>query len=733
MTPFRLALNILRYLGPRIVWLRATVYLRESLGLTSRVFRSRAWDDLSLTSLFQPGVPVAPDEYRQYKTEHAPAFCFPLGEAPTIPSSIREGELHRQPDFARRLELLRQDRCVYFFKTPSPAPVDWYANPFGRLRSEPGGHFCQVPMYLPQQGDPRVLWEPSRAAWAMDCAKAAAYRDAEDTGEIYWRWVDSWMDSCPPFQGFQWKCGQESTVRLMAVLFGFWALAHDPATTADRYVQIARLAWATGYRVYHHINYALSQKNNHATSEALGLLLVGQLFPELKDSSRWVARGRRVLADEIRRQTYDDGSYLQNSMFYHRVMAQAAVLGLRLGELAEQPFARDVYDCLGRCADFLFAMLDPETGETPKYGDNDGAYILPLSECGFHDFRPIVQTLHYTVHRKRLLPSGPWDEDLIWLFGHEAIAGPAPPLPRMRSASFSAGGYYTLRQRDSWCFLRCHTHRDRPAQYDQLHLDVWWKGQNILRDCGTFQYYVPGRSDLEVYFRSIRSHNTVEVDGQNPLERVSRFLWFPWPRGTMRRYRADADGPLMMEAEHYDYDRKPWHVLHRRTVIGLPEEGWVIVDDLLGRGKHQLVARWHLADLPFRLDAQARMVTLETAAGELGIGTTGSPREPAQIVVRRGDDDPDHVQGLASSYYGEYEPIPTVEATWNGCSTQRIVTAVCPRLVAAPYPLPSESGVEQWAVETDQRMVCLRLTRPDRAASQVYLARSCSNPRSQVK
>ena len=81
-------------------------------------------------------------------------------------------------------------------------------------------------MYEPHQGDPRVLWEPSRAAWAMDCAKAAAYREAEDAGALYWHWVDSWMKACPPFQGFQWKCGQESAVRLIAVLFGFWALAN---------------------------------------------------------------------------------------------------------------------------------------------------------------------------------------------------------------------------------------------------------------------------------------------------------------------------------------------------------------------------------------------------------------------------------------------------------------------------------------------------------------------------
>ena len=48
----------------------------------------------------------------------------------------------------------------------------------------------------------------------------------------------------------------------------------------------------------------------------------------------------------------------------------------------------------------------------------------------------------------------------------------------------------------------------------------------------------------------------------------------------MRHYHGDAS-PAWFEAEHYDYDRRPWNVLHRRCVVALEDDVWVIVDDLL--------------------------------------------------------------------------------------------------------------------------------------------------------
>ncbi len=719
MNRFHKAWYILKYLGPRVVWLRLGVYADKWSGRAARIFAAREWEDLKLADLLRPETPTDPDDFAQYKRDHPPEFLFPLGNPPKVPPAWPTGTAERRPPLPERLELLAQDRCVYFFRQPAPTAIDWYANPFDGHRSEPGRVWSDIPDFLPAQGDPRTLWEPARAAWAIDLARAHSHGLAADAGPLYWRWLDSWMHACPPWRGFHWKCGQESAVRFIALALGFWSLADDPATTPARWQQFARLAWATGYRIAHHINYAISQKNNHAISEACGLLLVSRLFPELRDAQRWWHLGRRVLAQEIRRQTYADGSYVQHSMNYQRVMLAGAVLGLRLAELAGEPFEHDVYDRLGRCGEFLFQMMEPETGRLPQYGANDGANVLPLSECDFTDFRPIIQATHCLAHRERRLPLGIWDEDLLWLFGPEALDSSVSTAGSATSCAFTDGGYYTLRRPESWAMLRCHTYRDRPGQYDQLHLDLWYRGQNVVQDCGTYKYYVPGRPDLEQYFRSIAAHNTVEIDDASPVELVSRFLYFPWPRGRVRRFDAPDAAQQYCEAENYDYDRAPWHVLLRRTVVSLAGNVWVVVDDVLGTGQHRALLRWHLADFPFEFDANGPALTLHTARGAFSVALSACDRRPEHVEVVRGRDEPGRVQGFASPYYGERQPIPTLEVSFGTELPLRVLTTLGPQGIMIPRLMTDSAECQRWQVGLGAVRSILELAPPKRAAESV--------------
>jgi hypothetical protein len=227
--------------------------------------------------------------------------------------------------------------------------------------------------------------------------------------------------------------------------------------------------------------------------------------------------------------------------------------------------------------------------------------------------------------------------------------------------------------------MRAHTYHDRPAHCDALHVDLWWQGQNVLRDCGTFQYYCPGRADIEFYFKSIRAHNTVEIDGRNPLDEASRFLWFPWPRAKKLRFEA-SDGPVsVVEAVSFDYRRRPTSCVHRRTLISLDHDIWVVVDDLLGKGSHELVARWHMIDAPYRVHHESRSVTLDTAKGPFSIALhLPTMPSPGRFDVIRGRDEQDQVQGFASPYYGERFPIPTLEASWHGPLPARIISVATP-------------------------------------------------------
>ncbi len=721
MNRLRQAYYLLRYLGPRVVTLRAGVYLRDLTGATRRTYAERPWATLKLRDLCQAGIPTDKAAYARHKREHAPPFLFPLGQPLRVPASIRQGAAERQPAYAARLRLLAENRCVYFFRQPAPEPIDWSRNALEQASCAADDDWFAIPTYRPEQGDPRTMWEPGRAAWALDLARAPAHGFTGDAGELFWRWVDSFMEACPPYRSFQWKCGQESAVRFIAIAMGFWSLAGERTTTPKRWTQFAQLAWATGYRIAHHINYAVSQKNNHAISEACGLLLISHLFPEFEDAARWQKLGRRVLTEEIRRQVYADGTYVQHSMNYHRVMLQGALLALRLGELANRPFDRDIYDRLARGAEFLFQVMDPVTGRLPNYGNNDGAWMLPLSECDFTDFRPVIQSVSYLCHRRRMLPAGPWDEDLLWLFGPEAVMTEDVPPRSPQSSRFDDGGYYTLRAGESWAMTRCHTYRDRMAQCDMLHVDLWWRGQNVLLDAGVHRYYVPGRPDLEHYFKSTASHNNVEIDGGPASENVSRFLWFPWSRARTLEFES-GDGIQWFVGELYDYDRRPWRIVHRRTLIALDGATWLCVDDLLGDGEYAAVLRWHLLDAPYAIDATANAVRLRTPRGEvnLQVATVGLPLTRFEVI--RGRDEPGRVQGFAAPYYGERLPVPTLEAAVEGPLQMRYLTAIGLGQRIRLSTQPADRDAQCWRIATPRGGYEITLAGPFRCVNRMVIA-----------
>lgn len=717
MHPARLAWFALRCLGPRFVIQRLWLAAERRSGLARSRFASRPWRSIALRDVCTPGTPSDPAAYVDYKRRHEPAFLFPLGRPPRTPDALRRAAAMREPALVDRLKLLSQDRCIYFGRRPSPTPIDWHANPFDGLRSPVGVCWVDLPTYDPAQGDPRMLWEPARAAWALDLARARSHAAdgaaGVDAGALLWRWVDSFSSACPPFEGFQWMCGQESSIRFMALAIAFWALADDPSTSPPRWVQFARLAWATGYRVARHITYAVSQKNNHAISEACGLMLIGHLFPEFREAESWRSLGRRVLAQELHRQTYGDGSYVQHSMNYQRVMLAGAVLALRIAELRGEPLDRGVYQRVGDCGEFLHQMMAPQTGRVPLYGNDDGANILPLSECEHRDYRPIVQAVHYLVHRERRLADGPWDEDLLWLFGEAALASDISPVGPPASRAYTLGGYYTLRAGRWWLMTRCCAYRDRQTQADTLHVDVWRGGCNVCPDGGTGKYYEPGRPDLESYFSSIDAHNSVEVDGRQPNERASRFQRFPWSRAALRRFDVQR---RVFEGECLDYDRAPSRTLHRRA-LWLREGLLIVVDDLLGDGEHAAVLRWRLMDAPLRinLDDHSVVVDVEHAPFTLALDANQPLR---RFEVIRGRDEPGRVQGFWSPYYGERLPCPTIEAELSGAAPLRVVTVMAD---AAALRLACEDDAgRRWTIEVDGTRETLELAPPERDSARVF-------------
>jgi hypothetical protein len=387
-------------------------------------------------------------------------------------------------------EDLRRGELHYFEHTVAQIgyPPAWHTNPFTGQHAPTDRHWSQISDF--DYGDIKIIWEPSRFGFVYALVRAYWRTGEEWCAELFWQLVEDWRAQNPPQRGLNWKCGQETSLRVMAWCFGLYGFLDSRATTAARVAMLVQMIVVSGQRIAANLDYALSQKNNHGISEGVGLWTIGVLFPELHTAHTWRQRGSRVLEEQGRDLIYDDGSFAQHSVNYHRLMLHDYLWALRLGDLHDQPFSAELKQRVGKAGAWLYAIQDEASGHVPYYGQNDGALILPLNNCDYQDFRPVVQATQYLSSETRCYPAGPWDEDLLWLFGVDAVTAPVVSPPR-QAFSADRGGYYIVRSPKSFVLTRCATFRHRPSQADMLHVDLWWRGQNIALDAGTYSYNAP--------------------------------------------------------------------------------------------------------------------------------------------------------------------------------------------------------------------------------------------------
>ena len=98
----------------------------------------------------------------------------------------------------------------------------------------------------------------------------------------------------------------------------------------------------------------------------------------------------------------EDGTYLQFSMNYHRVVVQLLTWAITLADRNGERFCDEVYKRAYQSVNFLYQCQDDLTGWLPNYGSNDGALFFKLNDCDYRDYRPQLDALHYLLTSEHL-------------------------------------------------------------------------------------------------------------------------------------------------------------------------------------------------------------------------------------------------------------------------------------------------------------------------------------------
>lgn len=673
----RLLAYLLRYFGVRWVAYRARFAVERRAGVLAH--RERFLDVASSPWLgrLAGGRFDTAEAYAAYRRADAPRLLASPGNPEVCRQALAVWDNGGRP-VAAQVDQIKTGLFTYFGHTTAHVgcPPDWHRNPFTGAAAPRDAHWSRIDERA--LGDIKVIWEPSRFAWVYPLVRHYWREGDEAAAELFWRLLEDWNRANPPGVGVNWRCAQEIGIRALACAFALHAFRDVGATTPDRVLLAGRLMWTFGHRIALDLEDALSQQNNHGISAATGLLTIGVLFPEFPESADWAAEGRRTLERLARDLIYDDGSFVQHSLNYQRLMLHDYVWAIALAERAGLPLSALLRDRVRRSAELLRRLQDETTGGVPQYGHCDGALILPLDNCDALDFRPVTQAAAVLLDGVRWWPDGPWDEDLLWLFGFEALQKPVR-LPVRGGVSAPDGGYYALRSDETFVMTRCGAFRHRPGPPDLLHVDAWWRGHNVAIDAGTFSYSEGGEA-AQALARTA-AHNTVTVDGADQMERYGRFLWFPWIAGRVLQSRQVAGETEYWEGEHDGYRDRG--VRHRRGIVRIAPSAWLIIDRLDAPRRHRYRLHWLLPDGPHAWDEAGLAVELRLRDGDYVIQVATAGDAASGELVRAAADG----SGWRSRYYHSREPALSFAVSAHA-ATGLFVTLLAP----APASVRLDAG-----------------------------------------
>lgn len=553
--------QIIQNMGWRYVRFRIGYELKRKTGLLKRAFPTQPLSKEFISiSAWRQHTPV-------FFFEDKFALSFPRVQDDRLEGTFQEFQAGTLKYFNAKNYAIGKD-------------YDWLMNPTNQYRYDIKKHWTEIEDFSQSAGDIKYVWEKSRFSYLYDLIRYD-YHYQEDCAELIFQEIESWIATNPINQGPNWRCSQEMSLRILNWTFALYYYKNSEALTAARFQKIMHVIYWQLKHVRANINFSrIAVRNNHAITETLMLYLSGLLFPFFPEAAAWKKQGKKWFEEEIAYQIYTDGTFLQFSHNYHRVVIQLLTWAFYLAEKHGEHFSEIVYDRAKKSLDYLYQCIDLTSGYLPNYGNNDGALFFRLNNQPYRDYRPQLNALYYFFNRQPLFDDTGLLEDVAW-YHPTTVASQSFELERKALATFEVGGYYIAKTAETLIFLKCGKYKDRPAHADNLHLDIWWKGINILRDAGTYKYNTT--SDLVRYFNGTSSHNTVTLGDNDQMQKGPRFVWFNWSQAIEAKVEETEESYLITGKihafKHIDKD-----INHTRQVKQSKNEvSWEIID----RVEHQ--------------------------------------------------------------------------------------------------------------------------------------------------
>ena len=375
------------------------------------------------------------------------------------------------------------------------------------------------------------------------------------------RLMVDWIEKNPTGVGQGWDA---YTLSLRIVNWIKWSLRQDEVEPECVDSLAAQAHWLNQC-VEHHL------MANHVLANAKGLVFAG-VFLEGDAPNTWLKHGLQLLSKEHHRQILNDGGHCERSPMYHAIMLEDVLDLINLAQAYPQQIPNSLLQqwqhLSKKMQSWINAMCHPD-GEIAFF--NDATQQFASSPLAIADY----------AHRL-----GVWQSRKPAAIEHQKNTG-----------------FIRFEQADAVLIADIGsvgpTYQPGHAHAGTLSFELSLFANRVLVNSGISTY---DEGPLRHAQRSTRSHNTVEVDGEN-----SSAVWASFrvarradvdlinvssaSRDEKMRNSSD-DSSLVVTAEHNGYRHMQPAITHRRE-ISLMADKLVVLDQLNSNAK-AAVARFYL-------------------------------------------------------------------------------------------------------------------------------------------
>ncbi len=558
--------------------------------------------------------------------------------------------------------------------------IDWQADPKSGKRCWTTGVLDEADAISCKTADVKFVWEFNRHQFLPILGRAYWLSGEERYARQAVALIDDWISNNPVGQGVNWCSHLEVAMRSIS-----WLWTMPLLLVLPKLDEAFLNRWLSSLEAhYHHLRRNLSiytDPTNHLIGEATALWMLCVCFPSLPDSEKEARRALLILTREAEHQFIPDGVNCEQATSYHRFVLDFYLQILVLAKRNEITLSSTVSRQVEAMIEFVDALAG-ESGIAPMIGDSDDARGMPFLELVGWNFRDTLSTGAILFERGEWKASaGSLAEPSIWLLGANAPAkfeSLQQVCKERRDAIFPHGGYY---------FFRGQSNEDRSELiFDTGSLGLWpnaahghadalsilirLNGKLILTDPGTGAYF--GDEHERNYFRSTAAHNTITVDDLDQADLYDTFKWVNPMNVKLNGYYTEK-GFTYVSAAHDGYRRLRAGVTHTREVLAIETAGWVVHDQIDGKGTHLVKQHFNFAPgIELTQLSEHSVLAWDPISGHgLRFDFPSAPNAKQRQIVT-GE------MGLWSGEYGKVETVPHLNAEIHIANSSALMTFIMP-------------------------------------------------------